>query len=194
MCVQKELRFYSIPMYSGGSSHIWTKERDLGWWPSKRSPEYKQLSVCSPSESCLKAMGTSNIATWYQVTVMKIQSLWVRKTGIPEALQLARTPLSCWGVAVCYLLSPATLNYKAQPCFVGLYFWLETGFCLAKESKNKVIVTNWSFSFSLQLTSVVKTRLGWCLQQSIYQSLDLRALMLGYFAAKALLVNTSGKF
>lgn len=110
MCVQKELRFYSIPMYSGGSSHIWTKERDLGWWPSKRSPEYKQSSVCSPSESCLKAMGTSNIATWYQVTVMKIQSLWVRKTGIPEALQLARTPLSCWGVAVCYLLSPATLN------------------------------------------------------------------------------------
>lgn len=127
-----------------------------------------------------------------QVTDRQSQSLRVRKAGILEELELACTLLSCGGLGVHSFLFPVVL--KAQPCFAGLYFWLEPGFCLAKENKNKVIVTDWSFSFSLQLTWIVQTRLGWCFQQSIYQSLDLRTLMLGYFSAEALLINMFGKF
>lgn len=101
VCVQKELRFYSIPMYSGGSSHIWTKERDLGWWPSKRSPEYINHQCVPLLRGRLKAMGTSNIATWYQVTVMKIQSLWVTKAYLKSCSWLAlRSAAEVWLFAI----------------------------------------------------------------------------------------------
>lgn len=181
MCVQKELRFYSFPVNSGGH-HISEKKRQRR--PSKRSPECIRHQYVPLLRGGLQAMETSNVATWCQVTVMQIQSYESRRQAylpgwswlaLSSATEVRLFVVSCPQVA---------LNWEAQLCFVGLYFWLEPGLCPAKESKNKVVLTNWNFLFSCCWHQWLKPNWGDSLQQSVYQNLGLRALMLGLFFSK----------
>lgn len=181
MCVQKELRFYSFPVYSGGH-HISEKKRERR--PSKRSPECIHHQYVPLLRGGLQAMETSNVATWCQVTVMQIQSYESRRQAylpgwswlaLSSATEVRLFVVSCPQVA---------LNWEAQLCFVGLYFWLEPGLCLAKESKNKVVLTNWNFFFSCCWHQWLKPNWGDSLQQRVYQNLGLRALTLGLFFSK----------